>query len=88
VLVVGQDAHWQRGVMITTAAGRRVDSHEEPECTDHAAFARAITQALAREPLLVSTGAGGDNGTGKIQKRREISVGSYYDQSHYLHPHV
>eukprot|EP01047_Picozoa_sp_COSAG01_P051456 COSAG01_NODE_5312_length_4341_cov_18.144036_3_plen_278_part_00 len=33
------------------------------------------------------TGAGGDNGTGTIQKRRGISVGSYYDQSHYLHSH-
>eukprot|EP01047_Picozoa_sp_COSAG01_P056078 COSAG01_NODE_6316_length_3740_cov_2.298270_5_plen_263_part_00 len=32
-------------------------------------------------------GAGGDNGIAKIQKRREISVGFYYDRSHYLPPH-
>jgi hypothetical protein len=34
-----------------------------------------------------STGAGGDNGTAKVWDRREISVSTYYDQSHYLHPH-
>jgi hypothetical protein len=35
----------------------------------------------------ICTGAGGDNGTGKISKRREILVSSHNDQSHYLHPH-
>jgi hypothetical protein len=34
-----------------------------------------------------ATGAGGDNGIAKIQKRREISVDSYYDRPHYLPPH-
>eukprot|EP01047_Picozoa_sp_COSAG01_P015835 COSAG01_NODE_798_length_13503_cov_8.878395_14_plen_112_part_00 len=33
------------------------------------------------------TGAGGDNGIAKMWNRREISVSSYYDQSHSLHPH-
>jgi hypothetical protein len=45
------------------------------------------TYACAGGAAVNSTGAGGDNGTGKIQKRREISVGSYDDQSHDLHPH-
>jgi hypothetical protein len=31
--------------------------------------------------------AGGDNGITKMWNRREISVSSYYDRSHYLHPH-
>jgi hypothetical protein len=38
----------------------------------------------ARPP---STGAGGDHGIAKLQKRRAISVGSYYDPSHDLPPH-
>jgi hypothetical protein len=33
-----------------------------------------------------NTGAGEDNGTGQIQKRREISVTSHHERSHYLHP--
>jgi hypothetical protein len=33
-----------------------------------------------------STGAGGENGTGKMWNRREISARSYYDQSHDLSP--
>jgi hypothetical protein len=32
-------------------------------------------------------GAGGDNGIAKMWNRSEIPVSSYYDQSHYLHPH-
>jgi hypothetical protein len=28
-----------------------------------------------------------DNGIAKMWNRREISVSSHYDQSHYLHPH-
>eukprot|EP01047_Picozoa_sp_COSAG01_P040710 COSAG01_NODE_3444_length_6087_cov_8.153140_6_plen_585_part_00 len=35
----------------------------------------------------MGTGAGGDNGIAKTRKRREISVCSYYDQFHHLHPH-
>jgi hypothetical protein len=35
----------------------------------------------------VCTGAGGYNGIAKMQNRRGISVSSYYDRSHYLHPH-
>jgi hypothetical protein len=30
---------------------------------------------------------GGDNGIAKMWNRREISVSSYDDPSHYLHPH-
>jgi hypothetical protein len=43
------------------------------------------TAAAAGRPA--SAGAGGDNGIAKMWNRREISVSSYYDQSHYLHPH-
>jgi hypothetical protein len=34
----------------------------------------------------VDTGAGGDNGIATMPNRREISVSSYYEQSHYLPP--
>jgi hypothetical protein len=34
----------------------------------------------------VCTGAGGDNEIANMQNRREISVGSYDDESYYLHP--
>jgi hypothetical protein len=34
------------------------------------------------------TGAGGDHGIANMWNRREISVSSYDDQSHYLHPHL
>eukprot|EP01047_Picozoa_sp_COSAG01_P018829 COSAG01_NODE_1029_length_12019_cov_560.144631_4_plen_215_part_00 len=33
------------------------------------------------------TGAGGENGSAKMWNRREISVSSYDDRSHDLHPH-
>jgi hypothetical protein len=34
------------------------------------------------------TGAGGDHGIANMWNRREISVRSYDDQSHHLHPHL
>eukprot|EP01047_Picozoa_sp_COSAG01_P073859 COSAG01_NODE_12165_length_1788_cov_123.984606_3_plen_179_part_00 len=36
----------------------------------------------------VGTGAGGDNAIAKMSNRREISVSSYYDQSHYPPPYL
>jgi hypothetical protein len=45
------------------------------------------TDGRGRRWQVSHMGAGGDHGTGKIQRRREVSVGYYYDQSHYLHPH-
>ena len=35
-------------ILTVTAAGARVSSDEEPACTDHAAFARAIVAAQVR----------------------------------------
>jgi hypothetical protein len=53
-----------------------------------------VTKVLPHEELMPhvqgiagNTGAGGDHGIAKMENRREISVSSYYDQSHYLHPH-
>jgi hypothetical protein len=43
---------------------------------------------LAPAALATVTGAGGDNGIAKMWNRRGISASSYYDQSHYLHPHL
>jgi hypothetical protein len=45
------------------------------------------TDGRGRRWQVSHMGAGGDHGTGKIQRRREVSVGYYYDQSNYLHPH-
>eukprot|EP01047_Picozoa_sp_COSAG01_P012760 COSAG01_NODE_582_length_15201_cov_7.218315_22_plen_174_part_00 len=46
---------------------------------------RSMTSWRAASAL--STGAGGDNGIATMWNRREISVSSCHDQSHYLHPH-
>jgi hypothetical protein len=49
----------------------------------HCVFVARPRSVLACLP----TGAGGDNGIAKMWNRREISVSSYDDQSHDLHPH-
>jgi hypothetical protein len=43
-----------------------------------------VTSIIQVDP---ATGAGGDNGIAATWNRREISVSSYDDPSHYLHPH-
>eukprot|EP01047_Picozoa_sp_COSAG01_P068619 COSAG01_NODE_9957_length_2292_cov_7.086183_2_plen_336_part_00 len=55
--------------------------------TTTATTMRMTTMLTMLIALSVNMGAGGDNGTGKIGTRREISVSSCDDQSHYLHPH-
>ena len=47
VTVVGQDSFWHQAVQVTVN-GRAWRSEEEPECTDHAAFAKAIRDAAAK----------------------------------------
>jgi uridine kinase len=44
--IVGQDAYWARMCQVTVD-GKQVSSEEEPECTDHDAFASAIANASA-----------------------------------------
>jgi hypothetical protein len=41
----------------------------------------------AARPRAEHTGAGADNGITKMWNRRNMSAGSDYDRSHYLHPH-
>jgi len=44
--IVGQDSYWVRPWQVTVD-GKQVTSEEEPECTDHDAFASAIASASA-----------------------------------------
>lgn len=44
--IVGQDRYWARPWQVTVD-GKQVSSEEEPECTDHDAFASAIANASA-----------------------------------------
>jgi len=43
--VVGQDSFWCRAVRVRTPDGEDMVSEEEPDCTDHGAFADAIQRA-------------------------------------------
>jgi hypothetical protein len=61
-----------------------------PAAAPPAAAAPTASSAMNTRQLVgseTSTGAGGDNGIAKLWNRREISVSSYDDRSHYLHPH-
>lgn len=55
VTVVGQDDYWAKQVEVSVRGDVRW-SEEEPDCTDHAAFAAAIRAAAAR---MGTTGSGG-----------------------------
>merc|ERR1711983_553571 len=44
--IVSQDRYWVRTRQVTVD-GKQVSSEEEPECTDHDAFALAIADASA-----------------------------------------
>jgi hypothetical protein len=53
-------------------------------------YALKLLSAVRRRPPhigIAHTGAGGDHGIAQLWDRRGISVSSYYDQSHDLHPH-
>jgi len=56
VAVVGQDSFWRRPVRITCANGKVRSSEEEPECTDHAAFAAAIQTARQSRRVVIAEG--------------------------------
>ena len=59
--VVGQDVHWRHAVPVSLADGRSVNSEEEPECTDHPAFARAIEVAAIGGGGAAAAGTGGQS---------------------------
>ena len=54
--IVGQDRFWERCVKVTTTTGARVDSAEEPLCTNHAAFAVAIRAHMQTHPVVIAEG--------------------------------
>eukprot|EP01047_Picozoa_sp_COSAG01_P025649 COSAG01_NODE_1628_length_9684_cov_9.777673_4_plen_122_part_00 len=71
----------------TLAMQRDFASADAPGCAPPrppAPLTRSLPDISVRH---ASTGAGGDNGIAKLWNRRGISVSSYDDQSHYLHPH-
>jgi hypothetical protein len=86
----------QRSLVEPAAAAAAGDGVQK---TWHQAAA-ALREALGRvrQPGIASnqrptelscdTGAGGDHGITKMWNRREFSVSSDDDQSHYLHPHL
>lgn len=55
--IVEQDSFWCRAVRVRTPEGEELISEEEPDCTDHGAFAAAIQHA-AENPENASCGAG------------------------------
>jgi hypothetical protein len=58
--------------------------HDASQVGCHSLLGPRSIQHCAR--VARHTGAGGDNGIAKMWNCREISVSSYGDQSHYLHP--
>jgi len=53
--IVGQDQFWSRAVRLRLPTGQEVVSEEEPECTDHGAFADAIRAAISTAALHTPT---------------------------------
>ena len=53
VLVLAQSSYWRRVVNVELSDGRTVASADEPACTDHALFARAIDTAITSGASLV-----------------------------------
>jgi hypothetical protein len=65
---------WARRVAVGVPGARRA--------------ALQLQRAMKEMDPVRSYGCGGDDGSEKMWKRREISVSSYYDPSHHLPPHA
>ena len=50
-----QDSYWERPILVKVAGAKR-ESQEEPECTNHKAFAKAIRDASCSHDVVIAEG--------------------------------